>query len=225
MSDDKAKRKRPPRCGARKADGRPCQAAALEGTTRCWHHSFKVPGRPSKLTTDLVDRIVDAVLEGNYLETAAQVAGVGKSTLHRWLRRADEAEARALEHVTDEDLEEHGQAALYDVVDPADWPYLDFRHALKSAEAYAESELLRRTARAARGWQASMTILERRHPSRWGRRLDANVHHDGEVQRTVEVIVPTDDERAAVLAKLHETGVLDDAAENTTEEDPDAPDA
>jgi transposase-like protein len=218
MSKDDGKRRQPQRCTARKADGRPCQAAALRGSTRCWHHSFKVPGRPSKLTPELRDRILDAVLEGNYLETAAQVAGVGKTTLYRWLRRAADLEASALEHVTDEDLD--AGADLWQHVDPALWVYLDFRHALQSAEAYAETELVRQTMTRARGWQAAMTVLERRHPSRWGRRLDAHVDHSGEVSRTVEVIAPTDDERAAVLSRLQQAGAFDVAdTENTDQED------
>jgi AcrR family transcriptional regulator len=205
MSDkDKPK---PQRCTARKADGRPCQAAALRGTTRCWHHSFKVPGRPTKLTPELRDRILDAVLEGNYLETAAQVAGINKTTLYRWLRKAEDLEATALEHVTDDDLDDG--ADLWQHVDPADWVYLNFRHALKSAEAYAETELVRQTLTRGRGWQAAMTVLERRHPARWGRRLDAHVDHSGEVSRTVEVIAPSDDERALVVAKLAEAGALE----------------
>jgi hypothetical protein len=203
--DDKPKRPKP--CTARKADGRPCQAAALRGTTRCWHHSFKVPGRPTKLTPELRDRILDAVLEGNYLETAAQVAGINKTTLYRWLRRAADLEAQALEHVTDDDLD--AGADLWQHVDPDLWVYLDFRHALKSAEAYAETELVRQTLHRGQGWQAAMTVLERRHPARWGRRLDAHVDHSGEVSRTVEVIAPTDEERALVLAKLQEAGAFD----------------
>lgn len=214
-SDDKDKPR--PRCTAKTASGRPCRNSPLPGTTRCYHHSFRVPGRPSKLTPELQERIVDAVLEGNYLETAAQAAGVGKTTLYRWLRKAQDVEAAALEHI---DPDADGED-VWNHTDPAEWPYLDFRHALQSAEAYSETEILRRALTAAPGWQAHMTYLERRHPQRWGRR-DAHKHeHTGEVRRSVEVIVPTDAERAAVLSRLQEAGALDEdpGDENTTEEE------
>lgn len=211
--DGKAKRRR---CTAKTLQGRRCAKLALDGETRCTHHLFAVPGRPSKLTNELTMTIVYAVLEGNYLETAAQAAGVSPSTLYRWLRRADDAVAKAEEMLEGED----GEDAIYNHADPADWPYLDFRHALKSAEAFAETELLRlvREPGQTGPWQAFMTILERRHPTRWGRRDAHRVEHAGEVRRTVELIVPVDEDRAAVIRRLQEAGALDDVAgdENTT---------
>jgi transposase-like protein len=195
------------RCTARTRTGARCKARRLDGTDRCHHHTFRVPGRPSKLDPGLTERIIDAVLDGNYLETAAQIVGVSPSTLYRWLRRADEAEAHAQEH--GEEDPRTGAVDLYANVDPAEWPYLDFRHALKSAEAYAEAELLRFTRTAAPGWQAYMTILERRHPSRWGRRDTSKVEHSGGVRTSVEVIVPSDEDRAGVLSRLAESGALD----------------
>lgn len=207
------------KCTGRTVDGRPCGRAPIRGTTRCAAHGYKPPGRPSKLTAELTDRVVQAVLEGNYLETAAQAAGISPSTLHRWLRRATDAEARAMELATDDELEEKGSGAIYTEANMADWPYLDFRHALKAAEAYAETELLRMALRGSdQPWQAYMTALERRHPDRWGRRDTSKIEHSGEVRRTVEVIAPSDDERAAAVARrLSEAGALEGAAgdENT----------
>lgn len=217
--DDEKKPRR--YCTGKRADGRPCRQAPMPGTTRCWHHSFRVPGRPRKLTPDLSERIIDAVLEGNYLETAAQVAGVNKTTLYRWLRRGDDLEAIALEHIDDDDVE---LADVYELTDPDDWVYLDFRHALKSAEAYAETELLRQARAGAPGWQAPMTVLERRHPRKWGRRDATKVTVEGELERTnrVEIVVPTDEERAStVAALLSASGALDapeDDTENTEED-------
>lgn len=207
-----------PRCTARTASGRPCQAAPLEGSTRCWHHSYKVPGRPTKLTNDLRDRILDAVLEGNYVETAAQVAGVNKTTLYRWLRRAEDIEARAREHMADDDED------LYARVDVDEWVYLDFRHAIKSAEAYSEAELLRLAKRFGPlgGWQAFMAVLERRHPTRWGRRkvLDHTIKGELETRGKVELFVPSDQARAAGVAGiLAAAGAIDDDEENTDDQD------
>jgi len=50
-------------------------------------------GRPSLLTDERQQRIVDAVRAGNYLKVAAQWAGVGESTLLSWLARGRAAAA------------------------------------------------------------------------------------------------------------------------------------
>lgn len=47
-------------------------------------------GRPSKLTDDRVERILQALRAGNYLETAARYAGIGETTLHEWRHRYPE---------------------------------------------------------------------------------------------------------------------------------------
>lgn len=193
-----------PRCTGKRADGRPCRNPVIRGTTRCYHHSFKVPGRPSKLTPDLVERILDAVLDGAYAEVAAARVGVSVRTLQRWLRRADELEAQALEHVPDD-------GDVYTHVNPAEWVYLDFRRALKAAQAEAELEDLRMVkllAAAGGKWQAHGFILERRHPDRWRRRDSVDVTADSGPRRA-ELIVPSDEDRSAVIARLHAAGALD----------------
>lgn len=211
---------RPPRCTGKRADGRPCRLPPLEGTTRCWHHSYRVPGRPSRLTPDIQATIIDALLEGAYVETAAQAAGVPVRTLYRWLEKADDLEATALEHWTSDD--EPTLNDLYELLNPADWAYVDFRHAMKSAEAAGELELLRlvKGGHGRQPWQAYMTVLERKHPARWGRRLE--VKHDGAVDlgRPIVHAPQTDDDRRQALKLLHDAGVLD---ENTsTQESTDA---
>jgi transposase len=44
-------------------------------------------GRPSKFTVERQEQILEAIRGGNYLETAARAAGVGKSTFYEWLER------------------------------------------------------------------------------------------------------------------------------------------
>jgi AcrR family transcriptional regulator len=195
MSDN-AKPK-PPRCTAQTGGGNRCQKAALEGTTRCRHHSFRIPGRPTKLNADLTEIIVSNVLEGVYMETAAQLAGINKTTLYRWLRKADDLEAAALEHVDEAKPKTHD---LYQHIDPADWVYLDFRHAMKSAEAYSEAELLRKAASGKPGWQAQMTVLERRHPTRWRRR--DSVEHSGGVDVRPVTHQPPAEKRDELIGTL-----------------------
>lgn len=209
MSRDDEERDDRPRCTGRKADGKRCTRPAEEGSTRCSQHGYKPMGRPSKLNADLTEQIVFLILEGNYIETAAQAVGISPRTFHRWIARANDLEAKAAELLTDEQLERGGDAAVYNATDPADWLYLDFRHAIKTAEAFAETEAVRKWVRAAeRGeaWQAFAALLERRHPTRWRRRMgvDADVASSGVVRH--ELIVPDTEAKRAAVA-----GILADA--------------
>jgi transposase-like protein len=43
-------------------------------------------GRPSSLTPQVHDQIVDAIRRGAYIETAAQAAGVTKKSFYQWLK-------------------------------------------------------------------------------------------------------------------------------------------
>jgi hypothetical protein len=52
-------------------------------------------GRPSKLTDEVTDAIVQAVRAGNYLDTAADHAGVDRSTVYRWIKAGEDADAPA----------------------------------------------------------------------------------------------------------------------------------
>lgn len=206
-----------PRCTGKTATGQPCRNRPVPGTTRCRLHSYKIPGRPTKLNLELQGRIIDLILEGNYIETAAQVVGVHQRQLYRWLERADNVTAQAMEHA-EGDLDE---IDVYEHVDPAEWLYLDFRHALKSAQAWAESELLRSVkANAFMGWQAFMTILERRHPDRWGRRKVLDHRYSGalEAKGRVELVIPDPETAAAAARILADAGALD-VVGNTDQED------
>jgi transposase len=53
-------------------------------------------GRPSKLTVTVALALVDAVRGGLSLEGAARVAGIGPTTLGRWLRAGREGDPRYL---------------------------------------------------------------------------------------------------------------------------------
>jgi transposase len=45
--------------------------------------------RPTKLTKDKADKIVELVRAGNYAETSATVAGVGISTFYTWMSKGE----------------------------------------------------------------------------------------------------------------------------------------
>lgn len=103
-------------------------------------------GRPAKLelTPDIQQRLIQAILSGNYLETAAAYAGIARSTLYSWLRRC----AR----------ENNG-------------PFHELSNAVKKALADAEVRDVTHIAKAGESeWQASAWRLERKFPDKWGRR-------------------------------------------------------
>lgn len=111
-------------------------------------------GRPTSLTPEVLAVIVDAVRKGNYFRTAAQLAGICERTFYSWQERGLKGEE----------------------------PYSEFLHAVKSAEAEAESKLLDEI-RCAQGsipgeggrgpdlWQSKAWVMERRWPKRWATRV------------------------------------------------------
>lgn len=102
--------------------------------------------RQSKLTPDTQKKIVDAIAEGNYLETAAALGGISETTFYRWMQEGEQATGGA----------KH-----------------EFREAVKRAEAEAESLRVGRISKAGKdgNWQADAWYLERRYPEKWGKRL------------------------------------------------------
>lgn len=218
MSDeDRDERKGRPRCTARTANGGRCRNYAEEESTRCGVHGFKVPGRPTKLNPALIGQITALMVEGNYVETAAQACGVSKRVLYNWLSRAEDLEAAALEHVDDAKVDSLGQA-IYDHTDPAQWAYLDFLHAFKSAQAFAVTEDLRAVRRAGAGWQARAWMLERRRPTEWGRRDVTKLEVEGELKtRPVKTVAPdTDEKRREVAEVLVEAGAVERPTTSST---------
>ncbi len=102
--------------------------------------------RPTKLTPAVHASIVENLRAGAYIETAAAAAGVSASTVHAWLRRAED-------HPED-----------------CGSPFLEFLEAVEKARAEAELDAIRTIREAApRSWQAAAWYLERSYPKRWGR--------------------------------------------------------
>ena len=59
-------------------------------------------GRPTKLTAETSQTILDVIAAGGTVAVAAQVAGVHRGTIYRWLRRGEQ-EATATEAALDPD--------------------------------------------------------------------------------------------------------------------------
>jgi hypothetical protein len=151
-------------------------------------------GRPSLLSDERAQLIVDAVTAGNYLKVAATWAGVSERTLMSWLARG-----RAAQQLVDE----HDELRLYcpecgadrhpvgaDLpADPTDdrcgvcgtterarpWAlppeedrYLQFLHRVTRAETSAEVAAVTAWRGAfAEDWRAARDYLVRRRPDRW----------------------------------------------------------
>jgi transposase len=97
--------------------------------------------RPSKLSVEVTERVVQAIRAGNYPEAACQAAGISPSTYYRWISRGDQ---------------EPGSA------------HAAFREAVVRAEAEAEVHAVAIVRRAmGEDWRAAIAYLERRHPTRW----------------------------------------------------------
>jgi hypothetical protein len=110
-------------------------------------------GRPTLLTEELHNRIVEVVAAGNYLKTAAQFCGVGNSTLLGWLARGRAAAAAA----------ERGEE-----VAPEEVRYLTFLEAITQAETRAEVAAVTHWRRAfAEDWRAARDYLGRKRPEQW----------------------------------------------------------
>lgn len=101
-----------------------------------------LPDRPAVLTPKAQRKIVDLLVQGNYLSTACSVAGISVQTFNYWRRLF-------------EDGAEHAQI------------YADFFAAVKAAGAVAEAESLGRVRAGVMGWQGSAWFLERRFPQKW----------------------------------------------------------
>jgi transposase len=102
-------------------------------------------GRPSKFAPPVCQKIVDVIRAGNFVQTAAEYAGVDRSTVYDWVRRGER--------------ERQG-------------PYREFAEQVRKALADAEVRDLAIISKAAGEgqWQAAAWRLERKFPERYGRR-------------------------------------------------------
>jgi hypothetical protein len=140
-------------------------------------------GRPTLLTDELRDRIVEVVGAGNYLKTAAQFAGVGQSTLQGWLARGRAAAARI----------EAGNT-----IDAGEEPFLTLLERVTQAEVQAEVAAVTHWRRAfSQDWRAARDYLGRKRPDQWAAKTTISISSE-EAERRIE---------AATLQALTTMGV------------------
>ena len=129
-------------------------------------------GRPSKLTTAVKKKLIDAIAAGNYYEAACRYAGITFSTFRNWMNTGETAKT--------------GQ-------------YLEFFDAVNEAEAQAEVRVVALWQQAIPGNPAAARdFLARRYPGRWGpKETHRNVGKDED--SPIEVVV---DYRDSLLARI-----------------------
>ena len=150
-------------------------------------------GRPSKLTPETTQTVLDVIAAGGTRAVAAEAAGVHRGTIYEWLRRGTE-DANATQTALDPDdytsreLRALGKAAqipgyarlrkaeLAAAITAKPSEYSDFSDSIKKAEAEAEAEWLSGVARIARGAGITTTVTEE---------LDASGHVKTRTSRTV----------------------------------------
>jgi hypothetical protein len=124
-------------------------------------------GRRPKLTADVQSAVIEALSAGNYLDTAAQYAGIHPATLFRWLDRGRVA--------IESDDDNH-----------PDKIYGEFCEAVEKTRAQSEVRAVALIRKAAMEgtWQAAAWFLERSHPHKWGRqqRLEVTGKNGGPVE-------------------------------------------
>ncbi|MBK9711549.1 MAG: hypothetical protein IPO81_09535 [Kouleothrix sp.] len=128
--------------------------------------------RPSKLTTDTVDRLVFAITHGSTYDLAAKYAGISPSTFFEWKAEAEKAAAKLVEPDV--------SASTAPPLDAREAALLDFLLAVEQAEGMAAVGWLQKIEVAATEgeWRAAAWMLERRHPKQYGRHV---VEHDGAI--------------------------------------------
>ena len=100
-------------------------------------------GRPTKLTSQIQNRIVALLEEDNYRETAADKGGIARSTFYNWMKRGEKE---------------------------GDGIYHEFSKAVLKAEAKAEVDDIAHIRAGNENWQARAWIRERKNPDRWGKK-------------------------------------------------------
>lgn len=170
-------------------------------------------GRPSRLTKERVDRFVEAIRIGSYVEIAATLAGLDRTSVYRYMARGREA-MECIDH------EEPDATCEVCVQFEKDREYRDFHDMVKQAEAQAEQTAIQAVRRAGldpRHWTSAMTFLERRFRDRWARPAGAMLAGDILPSGAVPVAIaePDDvdlrDRLASVLEVLDRAGKLHDA--------------
>ena len=176
---------------------------------------------------DIRERLLDALRIGSYREEACEYAGIDNRTFTRWMERGHRQQAA--DHAYEmqrAEWETSKKGREPKPPDQEDAPYAVLAQEVKRAEADARIAAVAAVHAAfsqpnGKGWIAAMTYLERKDPSKWGRR-DRTTHVNLDVPAG-DNAVGTLDLRALLehldeetLAKIHDAAARATAKGNAT---------
>ena len=119
-------------------------------------------GRPSKFSTEIATKIVDAIRQGSYYEPACRCAGVSYRSFRRWMKEGEAAKSGK---------------------------FRQFWQDVTRAEAEAEIRIIEMwQEQMPRDWRACRDYLARRFPKRWS--LNAQNRTDQGTAPAICVYVP-----------------------------------
>lgn len=132
-------------------------------------------GRPTTLSSLVIDRLCESIMAGNYIKAACAHAGIGYSSLREWLIRA-----------------EQGEGGIY----------LELAERLALAEAASEASVVAQwTKLLPTDWKACRDFLARRFPERWSPKFQGemlNLHAGADPGATqINVYLPENGRDAA----------------------------
>ena len=158
----------------------------------------KKVGRKPKLIADpeIITKLVNALRAGNYMEHAADYAGVHVSTVYRWMEEGNgELERREQGYKPDRSLDQ----------------LCELCEAVKKAkgESVVRAMALIQNAASNGTWQASAWFLERTQPNFFGRRTEIV----GEGGGAVKVEVSVEALEAKLTQVMTHMGVIDEPRE------------
>lgn len=133
----------------------------------------KPKGRPTKLTDERKNYIVELIKNGNYIEVACAAAGIDQRTYYHWVAVGKTiCETYGLDPVDEDTGEPLWPTTLSPYEQRCAHFYQDIRKATAEAEATAVLHIRKQFPDQ---WAAAMTFLERRFPGRWKRRDELQV--------------------------------------------------
>lgn len=153
-------------------------------------------GRPTKLTPEVQEVIVSAIRAGNYIETAAALAGISKDALYDWLKKGNDpygfAKARIYREFADAvkkavaESEERDLAIIQRAAEG--YEVVRKRATTRRNEETGKLEVVEQSVEQSRdfSWTAAAWRLERKFPDRWARRDHVQVSGDKEAPLIVQ---------------------------------------
>lgn len=179
-------------------------------------------GRQSLMSARRVETILAAIRKGHFIENAATLAGVSKSTYNLWKRRGENEIRRvdALDagfdaaEIVDQFLDENQKKGLQWMLDTfadpvfeqTEWPYVLFATLLAKARAEFVDKTIEDIKLIARdpmrpNWQALKWLLQTTQPDQYGDRR--TIAHEGTVGGPpIQFEMPTPDQIVERLKQL-----------------------